>query len=291
MTHSSPFTPAEKSFKARVFQIIFESDTRAGKIFDIALITMILLSVTCVLLDSVPHLNQRFGTYFGWVEWGFTGLFTLEYLARIWCLAQPKRYIFSFYGVIDFISILPSWLSLLLPGAQTLMVIRIMRVLRLFRILRLMEFVGEGRLLMQALNRSRRKILLFLIAVLSIITVFGSLIYLIEPPEAGFTSIPRALYWAIVTLTTVGYGDIAPITPLGQFISAIMMILGYSILAVPTGVFSAEVIRTIRLDQESEEACPGCGREGHDKDAKYCKSCGTWLDEETEDPREKASDD
>ncbi|MCX2522722.1 ion transporter [Larsenimonas rhizosphaerae] len=287
MSHSSPFSPGEKGLRLRTFQIIFESDTRSGKVFDIVLISVIILSVSIVFLDSVPHLNAQYGEWFSIAEWVFTLIFTVEYALRIWCLDRPWRYMRSFYGIIDLVTIMPSWLSLVIPGAQTMLVIRIMRVLRLFRVLRLMEFVGEGRMLVQALNRSRRKILLFLTAVLSIITVFGSLIYLIEPPEAGFTSIPKALYWAIVTLTTVGYGDIAPITPVGQFISSIMMILGYSILAVPTGVFSAEVIRAMRTEQESEEACPGCGREGHDKDAHYCKDCGTWLDEETEDPRLK----
>lgn len=274
----------ESSLRKRLFQIIFESDTPLAKGFDIALISLILLSVGIVFLDSVPRLHAHFGHIFLVMEWGFTLIFTLELALRLYCLERPLRYLRSFYGILDLLAILPTWLSLFLPGAQSLLVLRVLRVLRVFRVLRLMEFVGEGRMLVQALQRSKRKIFLFLTTVLLIITIFGALIYMIEPPEAGFTSMPRAMYWAIVTLTTVGYGDIAPVTPLGQFISAFMMILGYSIIAVPTGVFSAEVIRSIREERYSDEACPGCGHEGHERDARYCRFCGTWLDEETPDP-------
>ncbi|WP_245798091.1 MULTISPECIES: ion transporter [Chromohalobacter] len=282
-----PFEPANSGLRKTLFHIIFESDTRAAKIFDIALITLILLSVAVVFVDSVPSLHARFGGTFYLLEWGFTLLFTLELAVRLYCLERPLRYLKSFYGIVDLLSILPTWLSLLIPGAQSLLVVRVLRALRVFRVLRLMEFVGEGRMLTQALSRSYRKIMLFLFTVLLVVTVFGTLIYMIEPPEAGFTSMPRAMYWGVVTLTTVGYGDIAPITPLGQFISACMMILGYSIIAVPTGVFSAEVIRSIHEERYSEEACPGCGHEGHERDAKYCRKCGTWLDEDTQDPRQR----
>ncbi|WP_106477565.1 ion transporter [Phytohalomonas tamaricis] len=285
-----PSSPHELNHREHLFKIIFEADTRAGKIFDIALITVILLSVIVVMLDSVPGLNARYAKQFFVLEWVFTGLFTIEYIARLYCINQPTRYARSFYGVIDLLSILPSWISLVIPGAQTLLVVRILRVMRVFRILRLMGFVGEGQMLVQALQRSQRKILMFLVTILSLITIFGSCMYLIEPAEAGFTSIPRALYWAVVTLTTVGYGDIAPVTPLGQFLSSIMMILGYSIIAVPTGVFSAEVMRAMRYENESDETCPGCGHEGHAKDARYCKRCGTWLDETTTDPRKERKD-
>ncbi|WP_110708125.1 ion transporter [Salinicola sp. CR57] len=270
--------------RKRLFQIIFESDTPQAKAFDIVLITLILVSVGTVFLDSVPGLHARYGRIFYFIEWGFTLIFTLELALRLYCLDRPLRYLRSFYGVLDLLAILPTWLALFIPGAQSLLVVRVLRVLRVFRVLRLMEFVGEGRMLVEALQRSQRKILLFLTTILLIITIFGALIYMIEPPEAGFTSMPRAMYWAIVTLTTVGYGDIAPVTPLGQFISAVMMILGYSIIAVPTGVFSAEVIRSIQRERYSEEACPGCGHEGHERGSKYCRFCGTWLDEETEDP-------
>ncbi|MAA74556.1 MAG: ion transporter [Salinisphaeraceae bacterium] len=275
---------APDKLRQRLFQIIFESDTPAAKGFDIALIAAILVSVAVVLLDSVPTLHARYGALFWHLEWGFTLLFTVEYLLRLICLQRPVLYARSFYGVVDFLSILPTWLSLLLPGGQSLLVIRVLRVLRLLRVFRLWAYVGEGEMLSRALLRSRRKIVLFLVSVLMIVTVFASVIYLVEPPEAGFTSIPRAMYWGVVTLTTVGYGDIAPVTPFGQFISALMMILGYSIIAVPTGVFSAEVIRELQREGQSSEACPGCGREGHDRDARYCKHCGAWLDEEKPDP-------
>ncbi|NRB54648.1 MAG: ion transporter [Salinicola sp.] len=274
----------DSQLRKRLFQIIFESDTPQAKAFDIALITLILVSVATVFLDSVPDLHERFGRIFYLVEWAFTLIFTLELALRLYCLDRPLRYLRSFYGVLDLLAILPTWLALFIPGAQSLLVVRVLRVLRVFRVLRLMEFVGEGRMLVEALQRSQRKILLFLTTILLIITIFGALIYMIEPPEAGFTSMPRAMYWAVVTLTTVGYGDIAPVTALGQFISAFMMILGYSIIAVPTGVFSAEVIRSIQRERYSDEACPGCGHEGHERGAKYCRFCGTWLDEETQDP-------
>ncbi|WP_299261491.1 ion transporter [uncultured Kushneria sp.] len=278
------------TLRDRIFQIIFESDTPAAKGFDIALIIMIVLSVTIILLDSVASLQARYGEAFMIAEWVFTVIFTVEYLLRLYCLDRPVRYARSTYGLIDLLSLLPSWLSLIFPGAQALLVIRVLRIMRLFRVLRLMGFVSEGHLLLEALERSRQKILMFLMTVMSLVIVFGALVYLIEPVEAGFTSIPKSIYWAVVTLTTVGYGDISPITPLGQFISAMMMILGYSILAVPTGVFSAEVMRSIRRDHYSDEACPGCGHEGHERDAKYCRRCGTWLNEEAEDPRRKELD-
>lgn len=280
---------AEAPLRTRIFEVIFESDAPAAKGFDIALIAVILASVVVVLMDSVPALHARYATVFWALEWTFTVAFTVEYALRLYCLQRPWLYARSFYGVIDLLSILPTWLSFILPGAQPLLVVRILRVLRLFRVLRLMEFVGEGELLLAAMHRSKRKILLFLASVLLIVTVFGATIYLIEPPEAGFTSIPRAMYWGVVTLTTVGYGDIAPITPLGQFVSALMMIIGYSIIAVPTGVFSAEVIRAMRDDQHSDQACPGCGEEGHDRNAKYCKLCGHGLDEDTENARQNES--
>ncbi|RKD87396.1 MULTISPECIES: ion transporter [Kushneria] len=279
------------TLRERIFQIIFESDTPSAKAFDIALIIMIVMSVVIIMLDSVVSLKARYGEAFLIAEWCFTGIFTVEYLLRLYCLDRPWRYARSTYGIIDLLSILPSWLSLLIPGSQAMLVIRVLRVMRLFRVLRLMEFVGEGHLLLEALERSRQKILMFLMTVISLVIVFGALVYLIEPVEAGFTSIPKSIYWAVVTLTTVGYGDISPITPLGQFISAMMMILGYSILAVPTGVFSAEVMRSIQRNHYSDEACPGCGHEGHERDARYCRLCGSWLDEEADDPRRKEIDD
>nr|WP_282103547.1 ion transporter [Halomonas getboli] len=276
--------------RTRVFQVIFESDTPLAKGFDIVLIGIILASVLVVMLESVTHLEAAYGDWFRRFEWGFTLLFTAELIIRLYCLERPWHYLRSFYGVIDLIAILPTWLALAIPGAQSLVVVRLLRTLRIFRVLRLMEFVGEGRLLIGALVRSSHQIFLFLFTVLMLVTIFASLMYLIEPPEAGFTSIPTAIYWAVVTLTTVGYGDITPVTPLGQAISVMVMLIGYAIIAVPTGVFSAEVIRSIRADRYSDEACPGCGYDRHEKKARYCLKCGTWLDENTPDPREGSHD-
>lgn len=280
--------PANVGIRTRIFQIIFESDTRLAKGFDIFLVVLIFLSVAVVLLDSVPEYHERFGTFFYRVEWVITLLFTLELTLRIYCLDKPLLYLKSFYGVVDVLAVLPTWLVLLFPGAQALVVVRLLRTLRLFRVLQMMALVGEGRLLMDALHRSRGQIFLFLFTVLMLVTIFSSLLYLIEPAEAGFTSIPKSIYWGIVTLTTVGYGDITPVTPLGQFISVMVMLTGYSIIAVPTGVFSAEVIRSLRADRYSDEACPGCGKHHHERDARYCRFCGTWLMEETPDPRAAA---
>ncbi|ABE58070.1 MULTISPECIES: ion transporter [Chromohalobacter] len=277
--------PAAVGLRTRLFQIIFESDSRLAKSFDIGLILMILASVAVVMLDSVDSYHSAFGTLFYEAEWAFTLLFTLELAARLYCLERPLKYLTSFYGVIDLLSILPTWLALLFPWGQSLLVVRLLRVLRIFRVLRLMQFVGEGRLLIDALKNSWHQILLFLFGVLMVVIIFSSLVYLIEPPEAGFSNIPTAVYWGVVTLTTVGYGDITPVTPLGQFISMMVMLIGYSIIAVPTGVFSAEVIRSLREQRYSNEACPGCGLDRHEHDSRYCRRCGTWLDEDTQDPR------
>ncbi len=281
---TEPFRPAGEGVRTRLFQIIFESDTPLAKGFDIALIIVILASVLVVMLDTVEGFSTAYGEWFYWIEWGFTLLFTVELALRIYILDKPMRYLRSFYGVIDIVAILPTWLMLLVPGTQTLVIVRLLRVLRIFRVLRLMQFVGEGRLLVEALKNSVHQIFLFLFTVFLLVTLFASLMYMIEPAEAGFTSIPISIYWAIVTLTTVGYGDIVPVTPLGQAISTLVMLIGYSIIAVPTGVFSAEVIRSIRSDRYSNQACPGCGHDRHEQRARYCLKCGTWLDEETPDP-------
>lgn len=278
-------TPGAEGLRTRLFHIIFESDTPGAKAFDLALIIAILMSVAVILLSSVEAYAKRYGAIFFYVEWAFTLLFTIELAVRIYCLERPALYLKSFYGIIDLIAILPTWLVLLVPGAQGLVIVRLLRVLRIFRILRLMEFVGEARLLIDALKRSLRQILLFFSSILMVVTLFAALMYTIESPEAGFTSIPMSIYWAIVSMTTVGYGDIVPATPLGKSITMILMLLGYSIIAVPTGVFSAQVIRSIREDRYSDEACPGCGHDRHEKRARYCLRCGTWLDEESEDPR------
>ncbi|WP_339883672.1 ion transporter [Vreelandella maris] len=280
-------TPGAEGLRTRLFHIIFESDTPGAKAFDIALIGAILLSVAVIMLGSIEIYAERYGHIFFYLEWFFTLLFTIELALRIYCLERPLLYLKSFYGIVDLIAVLPTWLVLLVPGAHGLVIVRLLRVLRIFRILRLMDFVGEARLLLDALKRSMRQILLFFSAILMVITLFAALMYTIESPEAGFTSIPMSMYWAIVSMTTVGYGDIVPATPLGKSITVILMLLGYSIIAVPTGVFSAQVIRSIREERYSEEACPGCGHERHEKRARYCLRCGTWLDEDSEDPRKK----
>ena len=280
-------SPATEGLRAQLFHIIFESNTRAAKAFDIVLIVMILGSVSVILLGSVQDISQQYSELFYYLEWAFTVLFTLELAARIYCLERPTIYLKSFYGVVDMISILPAWLVLLMPGFHALVIIRILRVLRIFRILRLMEFVGEGRLLIEALQRSVRQIMLFFFSIFMVVTMFAALMYTIESPEAGFTSIPMSIYWAVVSMTTVGYGDIVPGTSLGKAITVVLMLVGYSIIAVPTGIFSAQVIRSIREDRYSDEACPGCGHDRHEKRARYCLRCGTWLDETTEDPRKK----
>jgi voltage-gated potassium channel len=280
-------TPGAEGLRTRLFHIIFESDTPGAKAFDIVLIGAILLSVAVIMLGSIEIYAERYGHIFFYLEWFFTLLFTIELALRIYCLERPLLYLKSFYGIVDLIAVLPTWLVLLVPGAHGLVIVRLLRVLRIFRILRLMDFVGEARLLLDALKRSMRQILLFFSAILMVITLFAALMYTIESPEAGFTSIPMSMYWAIVSMTTVGYGDIVPATSLGKTITVVLMLLGYSIIAVPTGVFSAQVIRSIREERYSEEACPGCGHERHEKRARYCLRCGTWLDEDSEDPRKK----
>lgn len=264
--------------RARIHEVIFEANTPAGKAFDVGLLVAIALSVGAVMLESVGAIRGRFGGGLYAAEWLFTILFTVEYALRLSCVRYPLRYAFSFFGIIDLLAFLPTYLSLVLPGAQSLLVIRVVRLLRVFRIFKLTRFLGEARTLVVALHSSRHKIVVFLGAVLSLVTIMGTLMYLIEGPESGFTSVPRSIYWAIVTMTTVGYGDITPRSVLGQSLAAFVMILGYSIIAVPTGIFSAELMRAARdVAGRSTQACPGCGSEGHDSDAVYCKRCGTKL--------------
>ncbi len=259
-----------------LFEIIFEADTPAGKWFDIILIICILISVLTVMLDSVSSIREKHGELLYAVEWFFTILFTVEYIFRLICVGRPIRYAVSFFGIVDLLAILPTYMSLLFFGSRYLSVVRVLRVLRIFRVLKLGHHTKEAAVLKKALYASRRKILVFLFVVLSLVVIIGSLIYLIEDEENGFTSIPRSVYWAIVTLTTVGYGDISPVTGLGQFLAAIVMILGYSIIAVPTGIVTMELSRA-HTAQSSCQACPSCSSEGHDRDAKYCKYCGAKL--------------
>ena len=263
-------------FQARLHEIIFEADTSAGKLFDVLLILSILMSVVLVMLDSVDSIRQSYGNLLYIGEWFFTILFTIEYLLRLYCVGKPVAYATSFFGIVDLMAILPTYLSTLFPGTQYLLTIRLLRVLRIFRVLKLAKYLGEARHLTQALRASRRKITVFLISVLTMVVIFGCLMYLIEDRESGFTSIPRSIYWAIVTLTTVGYGDIAPQTGIGQTIAAVIMIIGYGIIAVPTGIVTTELAQVYKKEV-STRACPECSAEGHDVDANHCKYCGAEL--------------
>lgn len=273
--------PRVEERKHRIHEVIFESHTPQGKLFDVVLFAVILASVVVVMMESIRELRNDYGRLFYFLEWAFTLFFTIEYLLRIYCLKRPRAYVLSFFGIIDLLAILPTYISWLLPGAQSLLVIRFLRLLRIFRVFRLRQYFTEGKYMMQALQASKRKIAVFMFFIVLMVVVFGSLMYLIEGgiPESGFTSIPRSIYWAIVTLTTVGYGDITPVTPAGQFISAIVMILGYAVIAVPTGIVSAEMIRNQPTLPITNFACPECGREGHAPDAVYCKYCGAHLRE------------
>ena len=269
---------ADSEWRARLYRVVFLHDTRAGKLFDIALLAAIALSVVVVLLDSVPAIHAAYGGVLYAAEWVFTALFTLEYALRLLVERSPLRYARSFYGIVDLLAILPTYLSLFLTGTQALIVIRALRILRVFRVLKLPEYLEEAGYLRDALGASRRKITVFLVTVLTVVLIIGALMHLIEGPASGFTSIPRSIYWAIVTLTTVGYGDIAPRTPLGQFVASGVMILGYGIIAVPTGIVTAELV-SARRDYNRSRECPSCGKAGHDDDARYCRACGEKLPE------------
>ena len=262
--------------RSKLHEIIFEADTPAGKLFDVLLMVSIVASVVMVMLDSVSSIRLAYSSLLYLGEWFFTLLFTVEYILRLYCVGRPLAYATSFFGVVDLLAVLPTYLSIFFPGTQYLLVIRVLRVLRIFRVLKLVKYVGETQHLMQALRASRRKITVFLFAVLTIVIIFGALIYLIEDPASGFTSIPKSIYWAIVTLTTVGYGDISPQTGFGQAVSAIIMIIGYGIIAVPTGIVTAELSQVYKRSV-STQACPQCSAEGHDTDAKFCKYCGSTL--------------
>ncbi len=265
--------------REKLHEIIFEADTPAGKWFDVFLLIAILISVLVVMLESTPSYGRRYGELFYMLEWILTVFFTLEYLLRIYSVYKPRHYIFSFYGIIDLLSILPTYLSLVLAGSNSLLVIRSLRLLRVFRIFKMVGFLKQARLITASLKRSLPKILVFLSFVLVLTVIIGSLMYLIEGPvNPGFDSIPHSMYWAIVTLTTVGYGDITPLTSLGQFLSAIVMLIGYAIIAVPTGIVSADIVHSnYEAHKISTQACPHCGAEGHTSDAVYCKFCGEKL--------------
>ncbi len=269
--------PSTGRRRARLHEIIFEADTRAGRVFDLALIWLILLSVATVVLESVRSVRTEYGNLLYSLEWLFTLLFTVEYVLRLLSVRRPLRYATSFFGIVDLLAIIPTYLSILLPGSQYLLVIRILRLLRVFRLLKLSEYVTEADTLRLALRASRRKISVFISAVILLVVVIGSLMYVIEGEAHGFTSIPISIYWAIVTLTTVGYGDLSPRTPFGQILAATVMILGYGIIAVPTGIVTVELAQAARRHELTRQSCPSCSAEGHDPDALFCKYCGAKL--------------
>ena len=264
----------------RLHEIIYEADTPIGKLFDLIIIALILLSVVFVALDSVQPIYDKYHKEFNLAEWVITIIFTIEYIARILAVKKPIKYIFSFYGIVDLLAILPQYISLFLTGSEVLASIRALRLLRVFRILKLTRYVSESNKLMKAMRASRAKISVFLYFLIIICVLFGTLMYLVESDESGFTSIPESIYWCIVTLTTVGYGDIAPITPIGQFIAAFIMVLGYGIIAVPTGIVSAEFVmqKPKKIDTNTQH-CPHCSNDNHKDKAIYCHKCGGVLND------------
>ena len=273
--------PSKKTkWTQKLHEIIYEADTRAGKIFDLVLIFSILASIVFVMLESVESIDAKYHVFLNIAEWVITILFTLEYIARIIAVKKPSSYIFSFYGIIDFLATIPKYVSLILAGTHALVALRALRLLRIFRVFKLARYIGASTNLKRALKLSRIKIAVFLFAVFVITIILGTVMYLIEGPENGFTSIPRSVYWAIVTLTTVGYGDIAPHTPLGQFLASIVMILGYGIIAVPTAIITSEVTLSEKSKDLNTQHCPNCSVDKHLDNAKFCHKCGEKLNEE-----------
>lgn len=266
----------QSNLQRRLFTIIFGTDTPAGRAFDLALIIAILCSLVVLVLESIPSTNAKWGSWLTNLEYVFTALFTIEYLLRLYCSPKPAAYAKSYYGIVDFLAILPTYLTLLIPDASFMGVIRLLRVMRIFRVLRLVRFLQESNMLVRTLLLSRRKILVFFSMVAILVTIFGSLLYVIEGPENGFTSIPMSIYWAIVTITTVGYGDITPVTALGKGVASLVMLLGYSILAVPTGIITAELNQEMKAHRNLVK-CPNCSKTGHETEATYCKYCGSKL--------------
>lgn len=268
-------TPDARSLRSRLHEIIFEADTRAGRAFDLTLLTAIVASVVVILLDSVAWAHALYGRTLFWLEWFFTVLFTIEYVARLAVLKNPRGYATSFFGIVDLLAIIPTWLSFFVPGAQNLQTIRVLRLLRVFRVFKVSTYVEESTALWTAVRASRPKIMIFLFTMMNAVVVVGAAMHVIEGPENGFKDIPTGIYWAVVTLTTVGYGDVAPQTPLGRAVAVVVMLLGYGILAVPTGLVTAELIRAGR--GVSTQACPSCGVGGHEFDAAYCRRCGAKM--------------
>ncbi|QXP73633.1 ion transporter [Tenacibaculum sp. HL-MS23] len=264
-----------KNWKDKLHDVIYGTDTPAGKLFDIVLLFAILISILLVMLESIESFDNKYHDFLNTAEWVITFLFTIEYFARIISIKKPSKYIFSFYGVVDFLSTIPKYLSLFLIGSHSLVALRAFRLLRIFRILKVSRYVGESNQLIKSLNASKAKIGVFLYFVLIVCIILGAVMYFIEGAENGFTSIPRSIYWSIVTLTTVGYGDIAPQTALGQLIASITVIIGYAIIAIPTGIVSSEMARKQALSDSKK--CPDCSTTGHKDDAEFCYNCGTKL--------------
>lgn len=270
--------------RALINQVIFGADTKAGKYFDIFLMIAILISVGVVLAESITEVHNEWGSLLIRLEWTITILFTVEYLLRIISVTKPLKYMVSFYGLVDLFAILPTYLSLVFSGMNALMLIRILRILRIFRILKLSQYVGEAEMLVTALRQSSRKIMVFLYCIMTVVVIVGGIMYLVEGAENGFTSIPVSIYWAVVTMTTVGYGDLVPLTPIGQLIATFVIITGYGIIAVPTGIYAAEISHVMRIARD-KRGCFGCGKTSHELDADYCKYCGESLN-----PQDNESD-
>jgi voltage-gated potassium channel len=266
-------------WKFKLHEIIYEADTPAGKAFDVALLIVIVLSIILVMLETIPGMNDKYYWQFYTAEWIITIVFTIEYILRIIAINRPSRYIFSFFGVVDLLSTLPTYIAILGGGHNLLFAVRALRLLRIFRVLKITRYIGESNRLMLALRNSRAKILVFLYTVLILCIIMGTVMYLVEGPENGYTSIPTSIYWCIVTLTTVGYGDISPVTPLGQTIASIIMITGYGIIAVPTGIVTAEFSRKMQNIPVNTQVCPHCNETKHLDNAKYCHNCGKLLNE------------
>jgi|SRR5690606_17791029 len=271
-----------QNWKSRLHEVIYEADTSIGKWFDIVLIFLILSSIILVILESVESFDQEHHRFLYIAEWFITIVFSMEYIARFLSINKPFRYVFSFYGIIDLLSTIPLYLSFIFPGSQVLIVIRAIRLLRLFRILKMVKFIGEATKLKKALWDSRTKISVFIFSIMVLSIIIGTLMYLVEGAEAGFTSIPKGIYWTIVTMTTVGFGDVVPLTALGQTISVIVMVMGYGIIAVPTGIVSAEFSRQYKQNKihTNTQACPNCNAHYHNDNAKYCYNCGNLLNDD-----------
>lgn len=274
--NKNKISPPQSPLRARLYEIIFEAETKEGKLFDVVLLWAIILSVTAVVLESVAGIRFAYGIYLRKLEWIFTILFTVEYFLRIFCIRRSSAYIFSFFGVVDLLAIVPTYLNLFIQAGPSLLVIRALRLLRVFRVLKLGRYLQEFNVLIKALKASRDKVIVFLLVIMTVTLIMGTLMYLIEGEEHGFTSIPKGIYWAIVTMTTVGYGDIAPETTFGQILASLIMILGYAIIVVPTGIFSVELHHAIKTS-ESSRVCPQCMHEGHEVNSIYCRFCGGKL--------------